>query len=444
MTRLAVAATRYPGETRALLYAQSDDRPVEVRLFRGTPSTAEGAVWRGRVLGAVTGARAVLVDIGGTQPGFLPLKDYPGAAHDLQQGAYVTVAIDRQARAEKGPRLTGKIRLSSPWLVYSPFRKGCSVSRRLNADDADRLSQWAKAAMQPDEGLVVRGAAASQCDAVLSQDVEVLRQVWCDMQVVPNRVQCLRPAPDPFVEWLAEMAEPVAMVDVTGGDLMSGARAILGKDQVSVNLKDAFAQAGGDDALVAALSPEVLLPSGGSLSLEMTRAFWVADIDTNGVTGPQAAQLCNDEAIAALAQALRLRNLGGAVVVDVVPEGKGKSARSAAQRLAPILRQLLDQDDRVQVHGVSPMGHLELVRARRGLALHEVVYGDTVTASEAAIETEALDALRSVVADVASGHPRRTLTVSAPVLGWLNGPGQDSCREAEAMIGYTLRKEVQS
>ncbi|MGE4528370.1 MAG: hypothetical protein AB7D00_08405, partial [Rhodospirillaceae bacterium] len=82
MPRLSVAATRHPGETRAIL-KDENDTVLELRLFRGTPESAEGALLRGRVVGTLAAARAVLVDVGGPAPGLLPLADWPGAPEDL-------------------------------------------------------------------------------------------------------------------------------------------------------------------------------------------------------------------------------------------------------------------------------------------------------------------------------------------------------------------------
>jgi len=444
MGALSVAATRYPGETRAVLL-NSQDEICEVHLFRGTPETAEGAIWRGRVLGSVSGAKAVMVDIGGAQPAFLPVSAWPGDPSDLCDGQSVLVMIDRAARMEKGPRVTGKIKLSSPRLVFSPFRRGASVSRRLKGEAAQAALRWAEDGTMPDEGWVVRGAAAQCALSDLDRDRECLRQCWAEIRAdVDVKVQCVRGATDPFAEWLAEVSSDVTQVFVSGGALISAAKDILGGNGlVKVSLGDAFAEHGGDDGLADALSPMVALPNGGSMSIEPTRAFWSVDVDTGGVQGSQAVQTCNDAAMEVLAKVLRLRNIGGAVVVDVIPESKGGQQHLAAKRLLKALRGWVKDDPRVQVYGVSPLGHIELVRARRGLSVHDVVYGDTIADSGHMAETEGLEVLRNVVSRVRIGDVSASrVAVSASVLGWFEGVGQSAVAEAEIMIGQSIKREM--
>lgn len=440
MTRLAVAATRHPGETRALL-TDAEDRVREVRLFRGTPESAEGAIWRGRVIGGIAAARALLVDVGGARPGFLPLSEWRGEAP--AEGATALVMIDRPARAEKGPRLTGRIRLATPRLVFSPFRAGVSASRRLAPDAARRLLAWAEAGARPGEGWVARGAAAGFADAVLERDRARLRQRWEDIlakAAEPGGAALLRPAPDPFAEWLAEFGDELAAVSVSGGVLTHAARGVLvERVPLLASLGDPFAEAGGEDALAEALAPIVALPGGGRLILEPTRAFLAVDVDTGGATDPDAARRANDAAIDALAHELALRNVGGGVVIDAVPEARKGATEAQRRRLVDRLKAV--GDARLQVAGWTPQGRIEAVRERRGLSLAETVFGDTLGDGDAAAETAALAALREWVAAARQGPAPRP-ALPPKVAGWLEGPGRGAAAEAETMTGARLSWRV--
>jgi Rne/Rng family ribonuclease len=433
---LTVAATRHPGETRALL-ADAEGRAVEVRLFRGTPETAEGAVWRGRVIGTLAAARAVLVDVGGPLPALLPRADWPGRDEDLAEGRALLAMIDRPARAEKGPRLTGRIRLATPRLIFSPFRSGVSASHRLAAEDAKRLSAWAAGGATPGEGWVLRGAAASFSEAALVRDRELLRRRWAKVSsAAEGSPACLSPAPDPFAEWLADLAAEVDTVSVSGGALSLAARGILvERATVLASLADCFAEAGGEDALEAAASPLVALPGGGRLILESTRAFLSVDVDTGGDASPHAAIRANDEAVDELMRQLRLRNVGGQIVVDPVPESRRGPTDAQRKRLLERARRAIDP--RLEYVGWSGLGHLELIRSRRGLSLHETVRGDTLGEGDAAAATEALSALRQAVATARTGAVHG-FALSAAALGWLEGPGRGALAEAETMAGVRL------
>lgn len=433
MSRLAVAATRHPGETRALA-TDAEGRAREVRLFRGTPESAEGAIWRGRVVGTLVAARAVLVDVGGPVPGLLPLAEWRGEAP--AEGEAVAVMIARPARAEKGPRLTGRIRLATPRLIFSPFRAGASVSRRLGPDDARRLLAWAEAGARPGEGWVARGAAAGFAEAVLERDRERLRRRWDDIQgksAEPGGVSLLRGAPDPFAEWLAEFGADLASVSVSGGVLTHAARGVLvERVPLLASLGDPFAEAGGEDALADALRPVVPLAGGGRLILEATRAFLAVDVDTGGATEPDAARRVNDAAVDALAKELVLRNIGGGMVIDAVPEARKGATEAQRRRLVERLRAA--GDPRLSVTGWTPAGRIEAVRERRGLSLAETVFGDTLGDGDAATETAALAALREWVAAAKAGPAPRPALPPA-VAGWLEGPGRGAAAEAEAMTG---------
>ncbi|WP_337997095.1 ribonuclease E/G [Oleispirillum naphthae] len=438
--RLSVAATRHPGETRAIL-KDENDTVLEVRLFRGTPESAEGALLRGRVVGTLAAARAVLVDVGGAAPGLLPLAEWPGAPEELTEGRAVAVGIERPARAEKGPRLTGRIRLATPRLIFSPFRAGVSVSHRLAAEDVRRLSAWAQSGAAEGEGWVARGAAAAFPAAVLDRDRERLRHRWAEARAAAaagGPPACLVPAPDPFAEWLAEMAAEVASVAVSGGVLNHAARGVLvERVPLLASLGDPFAEEGGEEALEEALSPLVALPGGGRISLEPTRAFLAVDVDSGGDTAPEAARAVNDAAVDRLVRELRLRNVGGAVVVDAIPEARKGPTEAQRKRLPERLRAAAAGDPRIQVNGMTQLGHLELVRARRGLSLHDVVLGDTLGEGAAAAETTALAMLRDWVADARLGTPAHP-QVNPAVAGWLSGPGRGAAAEAETMAGQKL------
>lgn len=444
MTRLHVAATRHPGETRALL-TDSDDRILEVRLFRGTPDAAEGAVWRGRVVGTLAATRAVLVDVGGALPGFLPLAEWPGDPARLAEGQAVAVMIDRPARAEKGPRLTGRVRLSTPRLIHSPFRAGVSASRRLDGAAAAKLLAWAEAGAHPGEGWVVRGAASGFPDAALDRDRARLRKRWEDISAAMTEggpVARLVDAPDPFAEWLAEMVGEVASVSVSGGVLTLAARGVVvERVPLLASLGDPFAEAGGEDALAEASSPLVALPEGARMSLEQTRAFLAVDIDTGGAIGADAARRANDAAMSVLVREMRLRNVGGAVVVDTVPEARKGHTEAQRRRLPDRLRAAAAADPRIRLAGWTALGHVELTRDRRGLSLHEIVVGDTLGDGLAATETAALGVLRGWVREARGGAQARPV-VAADVAGWFSCPGRGAVAEAETLTGVRFAWRV--
>lgn len=436
---MRIAATRLPGETRAALIGD-DGEVLELRLFRGTPKTAPGAVWRGRTMGTVASARAVLVDLGGARPALLPLADWPEDAPPAE-GAPVLVTIEAMARAEKGPRVSGLVRLVMPRLILSPFRPGVSVSHRLEGEPARTWRRWAEDGAAPGEGWVVRGAAAHASPERLERERARLRRAWTEIRAAlaaGGPPACLAEAPDPLAEWLADLTP--AEVAASAGPLALAARAALA-DSVPVlaSLADPFAEAGGEDALAHALSPLVPLPCGGRMAIQPTRAFWAVDVDA----GPAAPAQANEQAIAALAREIRLRNLGGAVVIDPIPETR-RGGTSTARRLLARLRELTAGDSRMQESAVTPLGHIELIRSRAGAAIAEIVQGDGLGEGDADAETAALAALAQVVKDAREmpGGEAPRLAVGPRLAGWLDGPGRDALAEAEAALGHAIARRI--
>ena len=184
---------------------------------------------------------------------------------------------------------------------------------------------------------------------------EVITQRWDEIQAKMTEgggVACLREAPDPFAEWLAEFGADLASVSVAAGVLTHAARGVLvERVPLLASLGDPFAEAGGEDALADALAPVVSLPSGGRLILEATRAFLAVDVDTGGDTAPDAARRVNDAAMDALARVLVLRNIGGGVVIDAVPESRKGATEAQRRRLADRLRDAAQADPRLRVAG---------------------------------------------------------------------------------------------
>ena len=183
-----------------------------------------------------------------------------------------------------------------------------------------------------------------------------------------------------------------------------------------------------DDIFDAALSPEVALPSGGRLLIEANAALTAIDVDS----GAGRAADANREAVAAIARELRLRGIGGQMVVDFVSHG----GKAALFKLARTLKTAL-ADDPVPCHvfGVTPLGLVELTRERRGLALSEVA-GERNTGPSA--ETAALATLRRVLAETAGRPGLRPRLAVAPEIADALARLPEALAETERRLGHPL------
>lgn len=415
-----------PGESRLAVVAAG--RIVEIHLAR--PDLVAGAVFLGRVVEVVPALDAAFVEIGTGRPGFLP-----GATRaKLANGQAVLVQVKADAHPGKGAVLTAQPSLAGRWLAYSPLRPGVAASRQLIPEERQRLTAVAHSLAASGEGLVVRSAAAGRDLAELAGDLAALRRDWASVEEAQRTARCpsLLWRPDPLARLLADHpsatrvrvddAATLAALRSRFGDLVQPAA--TGEDTPATLV---------EEALEAALEPAVPLPGGGRLIIEPAAALTAIDVDSAGARPPEV----NRAAVQAVAGQLRLRAIGGQVVVDFVSEGA-----KGAPRLAAALKKAV-ADDPVPTHvlGVGPLGLVELTRERRGPSLAELTLErDRQLSSPAA----ALLALRRAVTE-ARHRPGLALALRlAPEVAAAVAGLPKAVAEAEARIGQplTLRPEA--
>lgn len=335
-----IAAALEDGEVVWLL-AERDDLPSRV-----------GDLCAGRVSRLLPGMDAAFVEFGDAVAGYLHRADTPPGT-TLQPGDKVLVQVSRDALDEKGARLTMKPALVSRWLVWMPYGAGVAVSTRII--DADERMRLAAALADVDGGVVVRTAAAGLDAAVLQQDLASLKDSWAAFQTQAKSVPAATMV-RPELGFSERVVRDLGHADDEVIDVDNVTEADRGKVLATVK---------------SALQRRVELPSGGYLVIDRTEAMTVVDVNTGafvGRTGQAATVLqTNLEAAEALARELRLRDLGGVIVVDFID----MQARGDRERVLAAL-QAATADDAMRVHvgGISPLGLVELTRkrVRRSLA----------------------------------------------------------------------------
>ena len=365
-----------PGETR--LAVVEDGRPAEFSVARA--GTVAGAVFLGRVVEVAPRIDAAFVEIGLARPGFLP------GGQGLTQGSAVLVQARADGHGAKGALLTADISFAGRFLALSPLRPGFSLSRRLDAADRERLREAAAALVAEGEGVVVRTAAARASAGDLAAELAALRADWgaVDSARAGARAPALLWRPDPLARLLADHPD-VVRVMVDDAAAFAAARARFG----ALVERGATFDDDVEEAFAAALAPVAPLPGGGRLVIERTQALTAIDVDS----GPSRPADANAQAVAEIARQLRLRSIGGQIVVDFVSGGgKGSLARLAEE----LRRAVADDPVPTHVFGVSPLGLVEMTRERRGPALAELMLESGTRASAAAA---ARAALRAAVAE---------------------------------------------
>ena len=343
-----------------------DGRPVDLLAEPVTRPLAWGAVVEAPVLRRDAGGRGGWVDLsalGEGRPAWVrPARPGTAALHD--PGGRATVQVTGDARSDKGCEVTLDVALPGRFLVYRPLGVGVAGSRSLGKQATQQL---ASLLVDRPGGWILRRAAAGATAEDLAGEADRLLTMWASAHGRPQGDQVILPAPGVAMRMVLDTADPAAIVIA---DPARHARLKRQLSEVAPALGDRTCRDAPDALerlpdLEAALLP---LARGGSLAIEETRALTAVDVDAGGAGDPLAV---DREAAALVARHLRLRNIGGTVVIDFVGLRRPKDSKA----VVGVLRRALDGDP-AQVHlsdDFGPFGLVALARQRRGLCYADVL-----------------------------------------------------------------------
>ena len=314
--------------------------------YQDKPKSLLNGVYMGRVVEVQRPLKAAFVDIGEEQPGMLPLQE--GRLEQVNKGDAVLVQVTRTKNPieGKGVRLTRLITLSLGPLLYTPFKAGFNLSKKLKDRDAFKTL----IDLNNDEGLVVRHWALP--DVNLKDTFLKLREEWKTLQKQQDVMPpvCLTPAPDLLTRVLRSMNSADSLV-VDNYQILARAKG------VGNFFKESAFDERCEEAWESLLTPEVFIPDGGALYIEETRGLTVIDVNSQGAL--RQSELFNRKAIKEAMRQIQLRDLGGKIVLDLIDSPKV---------LDPLIQGLALPSD-LEIWGLSSMGLLEMIRRRRRLSL---------------------------------------------------------------------------
>ncbi|MEX0615214.1 MAG: Rne/Rng family ribonuclease, partial [Methylophaga sp.] len=368
-----------------------------------TPSREQkkGNIYKGKITRVEPSLEAVFVEYGSERQGFLPLKEIakeyfrPGKADGdnngrinvqdvLSVGQELVVQIEKEERGNKGAALTTFVSLAGRYLVLMPNSpRAGGISRRIEGDERAELQEALRSLEVPDDmGMIVRTAGVGKQAEELQWDLEYLLQLWTAIDTATKD----RPAPflvyqesniiiralrDYLRKDIGEILVDSPEVYQTGYDFM---RMVMPHDLSKFKLYQdkvpLFTRYQVESQIESAFRHEVRLPSGGALVIDPTEALISIDVNSaranKGGDIEETAFNTNLEAAEEIARQLRLRDLGGLVVIDFIDMGPTRHQREVENRL----REHLKADRaRVQVGRISRFGLLEMSRQRLRPAL---------------------------------------------------------------------------
>ncbi|MBT0726623.1 ribonuclease E [Rosenbergiella australiborealis] len=358
-------------------------------------------IYKGKITRIEPSLEAAFVDYGAERHGFLPLKEIsreyfpdnysghgrPNIKDVLREGQEVIVQIDKEERGNKGAALTTFISLAGSYLVLMPNNpRAGGISRRIEGDDRSELKEALSSLDIPNGmGLIVRTAGVGKSAESLQWDLNFRLKHWEAIQKAANS----RPAPflihqesnvivRAFRDYLRQDIGEILIDNPSVLELARQHIAALGRPDFTSKIKlysgeiPLFSHYQIESQIESAFQREVRLPSGGSIVIDTTEALTAIDINsarsTRGGDIEETAFNTNLEAADEIARQLRLRDLGGLIVIDFIDMTPARHQRAVENKLRDAVRQ---DRARIQISHISRFGLLEMSRQRLSPSLGE-------------------------------------------------------------------------
>ncbi|HSM10223.1 MAG TPA: Rne/Rng family ribonuclease [Lysobacter sp.] len=396
MKRMLINATQAEELRVAIVDGQN---LYDIDIEQPSKEQKKSNIYKGRITRLEPSLEAAFVEYGGERHGFLPLKeisrDYFQAGVDpnkaglkelLREGQEVVVQVDKEERGNKGAALTTFISLAGRYMVLMPNSPTAGgVSRRIEGDDRAALKQAMDSLAIPDDmGVIIRTAGVGRDAEELQWDLDYLLQVWRSV------AEAALTKPAPFLIYqesrliiraLRDYMRPdIGEILVDTPEMYAEARDFV-EQVMPHNLRKLkeytddvplFNRFQIESQIENAYERTVRLPSGGSLVIDQTEALTAVDVNsaraTKGGDIEETAFNTNCEAAEEMARQMRLRDLGGLVVIDFIDMSSSRHQRDVENRLQNALKQ---DRARVQVGRISRFGLLEMSRQRLRPSLGE-------------------------------------------------------------------------
>ena len=467
-TRVAVLESKAKGARRDV---------AELYIERRSRRSIVGNIYKGKVDNVLPGMEAAFVDIGLERNGFLHVDEIvlPGGEQApkrgrgtgrrinelIKPGQEIVVQVVKDPLKTKGARLSMNVSIAGRYLVYAPQGSGVGVSRRLSDSERDRLRKMVDRTYKGRGGLIVRTAAhgAKKSDFVREIDYlhklnEVLERRTAETKA-PNLVfqeadLPVRVLRDVFLsDFEKAIIDSRKQFDRVTSFFQRTAPELVGGVELYEDKRPLFEKWEIDKEIESTLNRRVDLPSGGYLIIDYAEALTVIDVNSGSFTGRGKGGLeetitkVNTEAADEVVRQLRLRDIGGIIVIDFIDMARARNR----DKVLKTLRKALDADkSKSYVVEVSPLGLVEMTRQNVTDGVREILTAPCPTCEGEGVilsaETVALEGLRKL-RDVAAENPEPEaflLRVNPKVVRELTDPDSDLA-ELEAQTGKQFHFE---
>jgi ribonuclease G len=467
-----------PRETRVALVENGVLQ--EVYIERSRRRGLVGKIYRGKVCRVLPGMQAAFVDIGLERAAFLHASDLTARSVDdesgdeapladiaqlLHEGQEISVQVIKDPLGTKGARLTTQITIPSRYLVFIPNVDNVGISQKIEAEqERVRLRDIIQLFMtdQDGGGYIARTAAEGASADALRADMIFLSKLWQSISETEATAKAGTVIYDDLpltIRVMRDMLDSqIERVRIDSRESYQRAQAFCNRFMPELETqveyypgeRPIFDIYGIEDAIQKALERKVQLKSGGYLVIDQTEAMTTADVNTGGYVGNRNLEetifKTNLEAAQAIARQLRLRNLGGIIIIDFIDMSDAEHKRQVLRAL----QKCLDKDHaRTQITEVSSLGLVEMTRKRTRESLEHVMCEMCPTcggrASLKTAETTCYEIFREILRESRQFDTEQLLVLaSQEVVDLLLDEESASLVELEAFIGKPIKFQVES
>jgi ribonuclease E len=372
----------------------TDDRVDELIVAQGQYQI--GDIFVGTVENVLPGIDAAFINIGESEKnGFIHVSDLGplrlkkgtfGITELLEPKQKVLVQVIKEPTGSKGPRLTGNISIPGKYLILQPYAQGVNISRKINTEtERSRLKALGVLIKPPSTGLLFRTEAEKIKEELLIEDLENLIQQWENVLKISeasNPPNLVKRDDDFSLKILRDhIKESTKSIIIDNNFSVARAKDFLINYESDIDIK--FHDNSLNQHIIEkyeikktiqkALQPRVDLPSGGYIIIEPTEALTVVDVNSGSFTrsanSRQTVLWTNCEAAVEISRQMKLRNIGGVIVVDFIDM---ESRRDQFQLLEHFTSAIKDDSARPQIAQLTELGLVELTRKRQGQNIYEL------------------------------------------------------------------------
>lgn len=441
----------------------------DIHIEREASRGLVGNIYSGRVVRVMPGMQAAFVEIGAERTAFIHLADIIGSAaasgsriaEHLRDGQLVAVQVVKDPISNKGARLTAQLSVSTRYLVYMPDGDHVGVSQRIeDSEERTRLQTVLAEAVSKEDmargGYILRTAAEGVGAGEISADLRYLKRLWT---VVARRMQAAE-APQLLYEDLPlqlrtvrDLARPgVERIVIDSHENFAALRDFCSKYMPEVaelvelygGERPLFDFHGVEEDIQRALGRVVPLKSGGHLVIDQTEAMTTIDVNTGSFVGKRSQEetlfKTNLEAATALARQLRLRNIGGIIIVDFIDMSDAEHRRQVHRALEKAMAR---DPARNKITGVSDLGLVEMTRKRTRESLERTLCEACPSCDGRGVlktaETVCYEIFREILRDARAYETGDLMVIASPkVVERLLDEESASAGELESFIGRTI------